>query len=50
MVSVACEDGGIKTVKEAIKKYKLNWVNIYEPFKGDREIINKFNPLYSSAE
>ena len=32
--------------QEAIDKYKMNWINIYEPFKVNQTII-KANKVYS---
>jgi thiol-disulfide isomerase/thioredoxin len=47
MVSIACEDESVEAVKKAIKKFKMNWINIWEslkkgPFISDTFRINSF--------
>lgn len=43
IISIACEDKEPQIAISAIKKYKMNWINLYEPFKGNHHsLINSF--------
>ena len=42
VVSIACEDKESQIAISMIKKYKMNWINLYEPFKGKQSIIKAF--------
>lgn len=43
LVSIACEDKGKAVVKSAIKKLKMNWINLYDSFSGSEPLIKAFN-------
>jgi len=42
LVSVACQDKDTEVVKAAIKKYCMDWINLYDPFKPNQSISNSF--------
>ena len=42
LVSIACEDKEEAVVKSAVKKYDMNWINLYEPFSGNQAFIKAF--------
>ncbi len=42
LISVACEDKEPGAVKRIVEKYKMNWINLYEPFKGNQNLIKSF--------
>ncbi|MEO7048607.1 MAG: TlpA disulfide reductase family protein [Ferruginibacter sp.] len=42
IISIACEDKGPQVARLATKKYKMDWINLYEPFKGNQLLIKDF--------